>query len=1242
MKKIISILICFALVLGISVPAFASVPFDPESEINVLFFGGLGSSFEAASNEKLSYTYVLADYLGQEYNREHMNVINLSDSVRGFEGGYFSLGKYPETLKPGIAFLSFNGLETEKDLACAEAIIRALYARNESSAVNFIVLPNNEGKSCEQDILALAKHYGIYVHNIRLDGEILSGYGKFEYSDLFIGNLRPDDKGHDVISRIIINDLKESDCYTRIKPSNERIYGSIIDSLVDEVQSETVQKEYFCSPSGNDENDGTKEKPFLSLAKVVQVVSDEPEFTDITVYLREGTYTAGEGIKLTDAETKNKSVRFEAYNGEEVIISNDVLVDKNLFEKVTDSATLDRVPDVTRGKLLKLDISKCGVSDAGFVRYGLWQYTPSALQFIVDGKLQPISHWPNNSYEKILSPATTSFKFETDRASRWTNAKEAWVYGFLGNFWADDSVRITKIDPAAKTISLANAARYTLAAGQTWSIINLLEEIDYPGEWFLDHETQILYYYPPEGFENADIRLAARSETLVTLQNTKNIAFEGIVFEGSCGYGLDINDCDNTLINNCEIRNIGRNAMNLSGRNNTVRNTYLHDLGRGGIWIPASGDTKTLQPSNNSIEYCIFERVGTYAKTYVPAIALYGIGDRAAHNRISSGLGMAIDFKGNNNIMEYNEIFNYLYEGGDMGVIYTGRLWASGGNTIRYNYIHDCPGAGDIQAIYLDDGMVGVSIYGNVIENITRGIYLHFGSYNEIKNNIILNCDTGIVMRYPLGITAQAAKTANEALRTAFAEGTQNSYNTYAFQTRFNDWKDKYLANSEIYDKQYPYMKNMPYDDLFTPKGNVFEHNVFSCKTDFNLVDAMVEDQTFKDNCIIPQEECDGLNLLEPGKTFSEYIDGFEPLDITSAGIGGKTDVTSSNTLLPLKGQENIQAKNIEFSWTEASGAVTYRLIVARDENFEDLAYIGETNKKSITLDGLKYGGKKYFWKVGSCAKDGGYTEGNVSYFTTAVQENVDRASLKATISKARTLYDTSTEGDGVGQTMIGARDVLKRTTDSAERVVSSNGASQKSIDNADDVLTSEIKKFNASKNYTYTPIDIKQLLVAENNWSGAKHEISGNSFKLLADGAVGYVGKMIETDESLKAKMKMSDLSGSRWLSFGIRAQNPLIQPWNTPCYIFLIKEDVLELQKFQSGENFYLSVENTYIEENKEYDFEFGAVTMGDGETVRVFVTIDGETVFDYVDSDQPVAKQGYFSIYSAGARTELSSVE
>ena len=1242
MKRMLSLILCLALTVSLPIGAFAASPLVPESEINLLFFGGISSSFEGASEEKLSYASLLADYLGGEYNREQMNVLNLSDAVRGFKGGYFALGKYPEAMQPGMALLSFTGSESEEELAAAEGIVRALYDRNHACAVNFILLPQKEGGSREREILALAGHYGVKVHNIRLDGDILSGYGKFDYSELFIGNIRPDDKGHEVIARMIINRFREEDSFTRIQMKRERIYGEILDSLEDDVQGESVQKEYFLSPSGSDENEGTKEKPFASLQKAASVIAGEPELSDITVYLREGTYTAGEGLTLTREDTRNKRVTFRAYEGEEVIISNDVIVDNRLFERVTDSATLERVPEETRGKLLKLDISKCGVSDEGFVRYGLWQSTPSALQVIADGKLQPIAHWPNNSYEKILSPTSTSFRFETDRAKRWTGAGEAWVYGFLGNNWADDSVRITKIDTVSNTITLANAARYALAAGQTWSVINLLEEIDYPGEWFLDHETGLLYYYPPEDFERADIRLSARSETLVTLENTKDISFEGIIFEGSRGLGIEIKDCDNTLIDHCEVRNIGRNAVTLTGRNNTVRNTYLHDLGRGGVWIPTSGDTKTLQPGNNSIEYCIFERVGTYAKTYVPAIELYGVGDRASHNRISSGLGMAIDFKGNNNVMEYNEIFDYLYEGGDMGIIYTGRLWASGGNTIRYNYIHDCPGASDIQAIYLDDGMVGVSIYGNVIENITRGIYLHFGSYNEVRNNIILDCETAIVMRYPLGITSEAANNANAALRTAFAENKQNAFDTYGFQTKYNDWKNKYLVSPEIYERQYPYIKNLPYDDLFTPKGNVFEHNIYACKTDYNMVDAMVPDQTFKDNYTLSEEERKNTNLLEQGKTFEEWIEGFEPLDIKNAGIGGKTEVKTASPILPLKGQANVEAKKIEFSWTEASGAVTYRLMVARDENFEDLAYIGETNKTALTLDGLKYGGKTYYWKIVSCAKDGGMTESIASTFTTAEKESVDRFALKSAISRARTLYDTSTEGEGVGETMIGARDILKRTTDSAERVCMSSGASQKSIDNADRVLRDGIKKFNASKNYTFHTLDMKELLAAENNWSGAKHEITGGTFKLLADGAVGYTGKMLGNDEALKAKMKITALGGSKWMSFGLRAQNPLVQPWNTPCYIFLVKDDVLELQKFRSGENFYLSTENTFIKEDREYEFEFGAVTMGDGESVRVYVLIDGKTVFDYIDSDQPVGTAGYFSIYSAGARAELSTAE
>ena len=93
---------------------------------------------------------------------------------------------------------------------------------------------------------------------------------------------------------------------------------------------------------------------------------------------------------------------------------------------------------------------------------------------------------------------------------------------------------------------------------------------------------------------------------------------------------------------------------------------------------------------------------------------------------------------------------------------------------------------------------------------------------------------------------------------------------------------------------------------------------------------------------------------------------------------------------------------------------------------------------------------------------------------------------------------------------------------------------------------------------------------------------------------------------------------------------------------YIFLVKEDVIELQKFNGGKTFYFSVDNKYIKNDTEHEIEFGAVTMGDEKSVRVYLGIDGETVFDYIDSEDQVSAAGYFSLYSSGGKAEVSPSE
>lgn len=1245
MKKLISVCLSISVILCFIVPTYAQVA--QEEKKSLIFFGS-AESYETSEKDE-TYVHMLGDYLTEVYNKNKSEVLNLADKNEGLKSGFYKLDNYENGIKPLFVFLSFNGSETEKDMAYAEGIIRKLYDKNNSVTVNFILLPDSEENTDVSKIQELADYYEIFVHNIRNKEELLKKYGMFNIDELFLNGSIPTTSGHETIARIIINDLKLKNCQKSISWKDKAIYEEIILGF-DHGDSSGVlmtKKEIYCSVDGDDKNSGEITAPVKTIPKVMELISDASENSDIAVYFREGNYDVDAGVVIDSELTKNKKISFVAYNNEKVVLTNSYTVNKELFKKVTDSEILKRLPEEARGKVLKIDLTACNIKDeGGFVRHGVWQETPSALQLIVDDKIQSISRWPNNDFEKILSASGRTITVDTDRINRWTTAKEGWLYGYLGNYFADDSVPIENIDVNNKTITVAKNPSYAFSVNHSWSVINLLEEIDIPGEWFLDHSTNILYYFPIDGFENKEVRISEKAETLFTLNNTKNVSFKGLIFDGTRGYALEINECDNTLIENCEIRNTGRNAVNLRGRNNVVRDCYIHDTGRGGVWITGGGDTKNLTPSNNLIEYCRFENLGMYARTYVPAIKLYGVGDVASHNQISSGLGIAIDFKGKKNIIEYNEIFNWLFEGGDIGTIYCGRTWTTVGTEIRYNYIHDCPGADDVQAIYLDDGMIGVSVYGNVIENVTRGIYLHYGSYNNVSNNVIVDCETAIIIRNPLGATDKMAETANKELAVAWAEGTQDRYDKYGFYTKYHTWLDEYVPNADVYDLEYPYVKNAPYDGLFIPKNNIFEKNIYACGLDYMMSDAMKPNQTFKDNYTLTKEEMKEFDLSKVNEAYGSKIPGFIPVDIENVGLRNKPDISDVELLEPLNESSNVQAIEIDFSWKRVNEAVRYELLIANDKEFKDIVYKSETDKNKIyhKVENLKYGGKTYYWKVKAYDETDRVKESKIHTFATAEREIVDKTLLRNNILKAQNAYKNSTEGDEPGQSIAGSRELLNKYIISAERIFKSKSANQKNVDKTNDILVTQMRKFDASKNYVIRKINVTDMLDKENGWTGMSeiYKFEKGKVNLTTAGSIGFTGKKVETDQVLKFKLKLSNVGGTNWISFGTRMQNVEIQPWGTQGYIFLVKEDVIELQKFNNGKTFYFTIPNEYLKNDTEYEVEFGAVTMGNGESVRIYLVVDGKTLFDYIDLDDQVAKPGYFSIYSAGAKAEITPSE
>ena len=79
-----------------------------------------------------------------------------------------------------------------------------------------------------------------------------------------------------------------------------------------------------------------------------------------------------------------------------------------------------------------------------------------------------------------------------------TRANDPWLFGYWHFLWADATIKIGKIDTEAKTITTAEPYHYggrgmSNTQGIIYYAFNLLEEIDQPGEWYLDREAGILY-----------------------------------------------------------------------------------------------------------------------------------------------------------------------------------------------------------------------------------------------------------------------------------------------------------------------------------------------------------------------------------------------------------------------------------------------------------------------------------------------------------------------------------------------------------------------------------------------------------------------------------------------------------------------------------------------------------------------------------------------------------------------------
>ena len=266
-------------------------------------------------------------------------------------------------------------------------------------------------------------------------------------------------------------------------------------------------------------------------------------------------------------------------------------------------------------------------------------------------------------------------------------------------------------------------------------------KIHEPGEYYINRDNGLLYFYPPASIENSRTTVSI-IHSIIRMKEVDYLTIQGVILEACRGIAVQITGGKNNQIVGCVIRNIGNMGVNIDGgTKNGVIACEISETGGSGIMI-LGGDRSTLTTAANFADNNYIHHIARLYRTYCPGIRIDGVGNRATHNLIAHVPHMAMGFGGNDHLIEFNEIYDVCFESNDAGAIYTGRNWTMRGNIIQYNYLHDITGfeGKGCVGVYLDDLFCGTTIFGNVFNRVTRAAMIGGGRDNSIINNIFIDC----------------------------------------------------------------------------------------------------------------------------------------------------------------------------------------------------------------------------------------------------------------------------------------------------------------------------------------------------------------------------------------------------------------------------------------------------------------------------------------------------------------------
>jgi hypothetical protein len=535
----------------------------------------------------------------------------------------------------------------------------------------------------------------------------------------------------------------------------------------------------YVSPNGSDNNDGSKEKPLATIsmalrkARDLRRINDVALSTGIHILLKGGIYTLNETvfIRPEDAGTSTSPTIIEAVAGEQPVLSGGIIISG--WKK---SISIPNLPVIAKGKIWEAPLPTAFTSSILFRQ--LWINGRKAVRAkSANGELMHrILDW-NKKDASCWIPA---LPFDLSKSLPGLEM-------FIQQWWAIAMLRISKIEKHGDSTKLFfKEPESKIQNEHPWPapwlsketgnsafyLVNALQFLDEPGEWYADVLHSKLYYWPRQGENMPTVSaIAPLLETLVKIEGTidqpvSQVYFKGISFQhtgwlrpsmqghvphqagmfmteayklkpagtkekpfldnqawvGRPAAAVEISYAEKTGFENCRFEHLASTALdyNKGAHGNTIIGNLFKDIGGTAILAGVYSDESmeihlAYHPKD--------EREVTDAMT----ITNNFITD--AGNEDWSCVGIGIGYT-RNTIVASNEIENTPYTAISMGWGWNAAENVMKNNIITRNKIHhygkhnyDCAG------IYTLSAQPGTVISENYIDSIYKAPYAHLPSH---------------------------------------------------------------------------------------------------------------------------------------------------------------------------------------------------------------------------------------------------------------------------------------------------------------------------------------------------------------------------------------------------------------------------------------------------------------------------------------------------------------------------------